>query len=259
VAVPGTNPFAGHPLRRYDFAWRHLAGVPGPHLDLGAGFGDFAGPFAASTGRDVSTVDAMPGYVDEIASRFPAVHAEQLTTEGRIPFSDGVFTSVSLLDVLEHAADERLLLTEAHRVLADDGLIVVTVPRRHVFSWLDPDNVKFRWPRVHRAIYRRRFGDAAYERRFADQGDGFVGDIASNRGWHTNYRTDDVLHLLEAAGFTPESVEGANLFWRWLHAPYLLGGRRTKRLLGPAIRVDGDLFTSPRISANLFIVARKRS
>lgn len=259
VGRVGVNPFERHPVRRYDFAWRQLAGVPGRHLDLGAGFGDFAGPFAASTGRPVSAVDVAPAYVDEISRRFPELDVAMTSADGRVPYDDQTFRTVSMLDVLEHVDDERRLLSEAHRVLADEGIAVVSVPRRHAFSWLDPDNAKYRWPRLHRMVYRRKFGATAYAERFEDTSDGFVGDIAVNRRWHTNYRTQAALGLLRECGFEPETVAGANLLWRWFHIPYLLGGRRTKAVFATAIRIDGELFTSPRLSANLFIVARRIS
>jgi len=255
----GDNPFARHPLRRYDFAWRQLVGVPGRHLDLGAGFGDFAGPFAATSGRPVTAGDASADYVEEIGQRFPDLDVEVISPQGQTSYDDGSFASVSLLDVLEHTADERATLAEAHRLLADGGVLVVSVPRLHIFSWLDPDNVKYRWPRLHRKIYQHRFGATAYERRFADTSDGFFGDIAVTRGEHTNYRTGDLLALLREQGFTIEKVAGANLFWRWFQIPYLLGGARTKAVCESAIRWDGDRFDSPRWSANLFVVARRRT
>jgi 2-polyprenyl-3-methyl-5-hydroxy-6-metoxy-1,4-benzoquinol methylase len=255
----GVNPFTRHPLRRYDFAWRNLVGLSGAHLDIGAGLGDFAGPFAASSGRPVSAADASSEYAAEMRIRFPDIDVSLVPPDGRTPYDDATFTSVSMLDVLEHVDDEPKLLGEAHRLLVDGGTLVVSVPRRHVFSWLDPDNVKYRWPRLHRKVYEKRFGAAAYERRFVDTSDGFVGDIAVGRGEHTNYRTDDLLALLRQAGFEIEQVAGANLFWRWLHIPYLLGGRRTKAVCESAIRIDGELFGSPRFSANLFVVARRTS
>jgi SAM-dependent methyltransferase len=257
TARVGANPFARHPVRRYDFAWRQLAGRSGRPHDHGAGFGDVAGPVAASPRRRVSAVEAKLDYADEIHRRFPDLEVGLIRPEGHVPFDDATFASVSMLDVLEHVADERILLREAHRVLIDDGIAVVSVPRRHLFSWLDPDNAKYRWPRLHRYVYRRRFGDAAYAKRFGDTSDGFDGDIAVNRGWHTNYRTAELFGLLRECGFEPQVVEGANLFWRWFHIPYLLGGRRLKAVAERAIRIDGALFTSPRIAGNLFVVARR--
>lgn len=56
-----------------------------------------------------------------------------------------------------------------------------------------------------------------------------------------------------AGGFEPSLVDGANLFWRWLQIPALLGGARLRAVLGRAIYLDGVLFKS----ANLFVAARR--
>lgn len=260
VPVPTSrrqNPFARHPLRRYAFAWDHVAFLDGTHLDIGTGFGDFAGPLARSTNRPVIAVDAHNGYVAEARRRFPEMVVNHVPAGSPLGLSDGSVTSVTLLDVLEHAADERQLLREARRVLAPGGTVVVSVPRRHVFSWLDPDNAKYRWPRLHRRVYSARFGAEAYHDRFVDLSDGFRGDIAASRKGHTNYRTCELLAMLRAAGFEPVLVAGANLFWRWLQIPCLLGGPRARGVLGAAIRVDGLVFRSPRLCANLFVVGRR--
>jgi ubiquinone/menaquinone biosynthesis C-methylase UbiE len=55
-----------------------------------------------------------------------------------LPFPSGFFTSASALDVLEHVPDENDLLAEIRRVLAPGGALIVTAPRRHIFSFLDP-------------------------------------------------------------------------------------------------------------------------
>ncbi|WP_457208399.1 hypothetical protein, partial [Nocardioides sp. P5_C9_2] len=116
---------------------------------------------------------------------------------------------------------------------------------------LDPDNAKFRVPRVHRAVYAARFGRETYETRFADDSDGLRGDMAWERGWHTNYDTAALVALLEDAGLTPLLKDGANLFWRFWQVPALLGPRSLRRLYDAPLRADGRLFRS----ANLFLTA----
>lgn len=166
---------------------------------------------------------------------------------------DARYGSITALDVLEHVPDEAKLLAEAHRILAPDGLLVVTVPRLHVFSFLDPDNAKFRLPRLHRWVYSRRFGAEVYRERFEDLSNDLRGDMSVGRDRHTNYRTADLLRLLREHGFEPAVVTGANLFWRWLQIPALLTGGPLRRLLERGIHLDGRLFRS----ANLFIAARR--
>jgi SAM-dependent methyltransferase/UDP-N-acetylglucosamine transferase subunit ALG13 len=259
VAASARNPFRRHPLRRYAFAWRRLAPVPGPHLDVGVGLGEFAGPLAQTTQRLVHGVDVHAAYVAETRVRYPDLRVEQVRDGEPLPYPDGAFASVSALDVLEHCGDEKALLAEVWRVLDTPGTLVVSVPRRHVFSLLDPDNAKYRFPRTHRRLYSARFGRSAYDQRFVDVSDGLRGDIAVDRVEHRNYRTSEALALIEASGLTVREVVGANMFWRLLQIPSLFGGRRLKAVLGAAIALDGVVFTSPRVAANLFVVAEKAS
>jgi SAM-dependent methyltransferase len=247
------NPFARHPLRRYAFAWEQLASRSGRHLDLGCGTGEFVGTLGRTSALDCAAGDPHAGYLAELRERHPEVRAEQVAVHGPLHFGEAEFDSVSLLDVLEHVPDEGRLLDEVWRVLVPGGLLVVTVPGRHVFSFLDPDNAKFRWPRLHRLVYSARFGRRVWVERFADLSDGLRGDMSVDRDEHTNYRASELVALLRAHGFEPLAQTGANLFWRWLQIPSLLGGRRLRALCDRAIWVDGRLFKS----ANLFMVARR--
>jgi hypothetical protein len=130
---------------------------------------------------------------------------------------------------------------------------VLTVPARHAFSALDPDDAKLTHPRLHRAVYQRRFGRAEYERRFVDAADGLRGDMAWNRPEHTNYRADDLLAALAAAGFVPTTRDGAGLFWRLFQVPALVLPGRLGRVLDAPQRVDARLFHR----ANLFVTATR--
>ena len=247
------SPFARHPLRRYEFAWRQLDGRTGRHLDLGCGTGDFLTILYAGGSVTAEGADPHPGYLAALRAEQPGLTLHQLTVGAPLDLPDAHYASITALDVLEHVPDEATFLAEAHRVLAPGGLLVVTVPRRHVFSFLDPDNAKFRLPRLHRWVYSRRFGAGVYRERFEDLSNGLRGDMSVGRDRHTNYRTADLLRLLRENGFEPAVVTGANLFWRWLQIPALFTGGPLRRLLERGIHLDGRLFRS----ANLFIAARR--
>jgi SAM-dependent methyltransferase/UDP-N-acetylglucosamine transferase subunit ALG13 len=251
LSPEAAGPFRGHPLRRYGWAYSVLAGRQGTHLDIGAGGGELLRALAAGTDLRCLGVEAHAGYRAALPSGTPPVLAAD--PGGRLPFADGSVDSVSLLDVLEHVADEEGTLDEIARVLRPGGLLVLTVPAQHAFSVLDPDNVKFRLPRLHRWVYSRRFGPAAYQERFVDGSNGLRGDLAWNRDWHTNYRAADLLGQLDRHGLTPVWREGANLFWRWLQVPELLLPDRWARLLARPLRWDGRTFHR----ANLHVLARR--
>ena len=251
AAEPG--PFARHHLRRYAFAWQQLAGRDGRHLDLGCGDGDFLPALHAATSLECWGADPHPGYLAALRLRCPDLPVRQLQVFGELCFGEAAFDSVSLLDVLEHVPDEGRLLGEIHRVLGPGGLLVLTVPRRHFFSFLDPDNAKFRFPRLHRLVYTARFGKQVYAERFADISNDLRGDMSVGKDEHTNYRRPELIALLREHGFEPETVAGANLFWRWFQVPALLAGGRLRALLERFIYLDGEIFTS----ANMFVAARR--
>jgi SAM-dependent methyltransferase len=247
------NPFAKHHLRRYTFCWDQLAGRQGAHLDLGCGQGEFLTVLRATTPLRCTGADPHPGYLAELKQACPDVPLHQIPTEGELGFAAGEFSSVSMLDVLEHVRDEGAVLDEVRRVLAPGGLLIVTVPQRHIFSFLDPDNAKFRFPRFHRMVYTARFGHDVYVERFEDLSNGLRGDMSVGKDEHTNYRRKDLVALLRKHGFEPTTVDGANLFWRWFQVPSLLTGGWLRRMFQGAICLDGVIFKS----ANLFIAARR--
>lgn len=56
---------------------------------------------------------------------------EVLADGAHLPFREGVFSSISCLDVLEHVPDWKDLLKEANRVLMKGGLLTVITPCRY--------------------------------------------------------------------------------------------------------------------------------
>jgi ubiquinone/menaquinone biosynthesis C-methylase UbiE len=249
------NPFERHPMRRFSYAWQALRGRSGRQLDIGCNTGEFLDSLERTTPLECHGIDAHAGYLELARKNFPQLKLRQAAPGVfRLPYDDGMFDSVTLLDTLEHVRDEAECLDEVRRVLAPGGIVVITVPRRHLFSLLDPDNAKYRVPRLHRWIYSRRFGTNVYHQRFVDISDGLRGDIAAEKTEHTNYRTDQLLELLRCRGFVPIDVSGANLFWRFFHVPALLvRSARLREAFERMIYWDGRLFRA----ANLFVTAQK--
>ncbi len=251
AVLTGPTGFQRHPLARYAWAWRQLAARTGRHLDLGIGDGEFTAALHRDTKLDVIAADPHPDYLSRLRAEQPDLPLLRVGT--RLPFGTGTLDSASALDVLEHVADEAGTLAELHRVLRPGGLLVLSVPARHAFSVLDPDNAKLRLPGLHRAVYQRRFGRAEYDRRFVDASNGLRGDMAWNRPEHTNYRAEDLLAAVTRAGFVPAARDGAGLYWRLLQIPALLLPARSARMLDGPQRLDARLFRR----ANLFLTATR--
>jgi SAM-dependent methyltransferase len=247
------NPFARHPLRRYSYAWEWLAPRRGRHLDVGFGDGRFLAELAATTNLECHGVEPHAMRFAAFSRQHPDLPVVKIAPGAPLPYRDEWFDSVSLLDVLEHCPDDRETLGEVRRVLRPGGMLVLTVPARHAFSWLDPDNVKFRFPGLHRCLYRLRFGRIMYDERFGDRGDGLFGDMSRGLRRHVNYVPHRLVERLAAIGLEVVDEAGANLFWRLLPVPELVPDGPMRRLVERAKFLDGRLFSR----ANLFITARR--
>jgi hypothetical protein len=151
-------------------------------------------------------------------------------------------------------------------VLQPGGTLLLSVPAAHLFSFLDPDNAKLRWPRLHRQVWRIRRGVDAQERDARGQRatTDMIGDLAVERSEHTNFRPADIAAAVTSAGLHVESEEGSGLFYRWFQIPSLLlpgaAGRLAERLVvADARRFGGSPGTGLRRRANLLITAVKPS
>lgn len=243
------NPFRSHPVRRYAWAWSQLADRSGPHLDLGIGDGaPLLLELAARRGGAVVGADAHRGYLASARAADHDVPLVAVAVDGSLPFRDSAFDSATLLDVLEHVGDEHMTLSELARVLRPGALLVMSVPARHAWSWLDPDDLKYRLPRLHRWVMRHRYSPEEYRRRFLDDSDGLIGDLAANRTRHDNYDANELVSRVMSCGFVPRSRNGANLLGRPLEALRLLTSGAAERVVSRLLRADAHFR-----SAHLFL------
>lgn len=248
LAISEDNPF-GHD--RFGYLWETLrhASTASVHLDVGSY--DGLVPARLLESGIVSSVTAAD--VIDVAANFRAHHGTPpaglefaALDGGRLPFGDETFDSASLLDVLEHVADQGTLLDELHRVLKPQGLLVVTVPRRHSLSFLDTGNWKFVFPTAHRWYYTQRYSEAEYVERYQDPANGLIGDIEIAKSWHEHFRPPHLAQLLRSHGFQPVHLDGAGLLARPLALlGYAVPG--ATRLLGPVARLDARAFESTHL------------
>lgn len=206
------NPFGAN---RYGYLWETLAAMPpGRHLDFGAYDGDTlkglaeTGVISEGVGVDVNR------EVLENAKVPDNVTLTLIEKSSELPFEDNSFDSCSILDVVEHIHDQESVLKELNRVLKPEGRLIVTVPRKHVFSFLDIGNFKFMFPRLHKWAYCLKYSREQYETRYVQCANGLFGDVEVEKMWHQHFSQPEMQGLLKNCGFEPMSWDGSGLFTR---------------------------------------------
>jgi ubiquinone/menaquinone biosynthesis C-methylase UbiE len=112
-----------------------IAGLPvsGRLLDAGGGTGRIAQQLIGKAGQ-VVVFDASHNMLRQARSK-----GDLLVVEGEVeqlPFHDGSFDCVVLVDAFHHLADQERSLTELWRVLAQGGRLVIEEPDIRRFSVL---------------------------------------------------------------------------------------------------------------------------
>lgn len=248
-----SNPYS---LSRYAYAWEHVPANTAAHLDFGCSDGPFLRALDNKRIGQRIGIDAARDAIGRARSANPDITFIHKTDVVPIPFQPATFNSITVLDVLEHIAPQRELLVELNRVLRADGVLIVTVPGRHMFTILDMGNLKFRFPRLHRWWYTWRHSAVEYERRYSANPDGLIGDISADKRWHEHFSRRQLRVLLASAGFDVVDFDGTGLFQRIITPfAYVLGRVRiVRRVLSALMRLDSRCFES----TNLFCTARKR-
>jgi ubiquinone/menaquinone biosynthesis C-methylase UbiE len=161
------------------------------------------------------------------------IHCSTVLYDGtRMPFRDGEFDAVLSIETLEHVRSEQQLLSEIHRVLRPDGMLVLSVPNKWwIFETHGANLPLLPWNRVPFFSWLPPAIHARYAR----------ARIYTRRG---------TVRLLTAAGFQV-------LASRYLAAPMdvirnraLAGTLRATIFRGPGTRI-------PFLSTSIFIVARR--
>jgi SAM-dependent methyltransferase len=96
-------------------------------LDLGSGTGDLTADLAGAGARAVG-VEVAESAVERARSRHPEIDFRLAPIDGALPFEDGAFDVVWSSEVIEHVADTGRWLSEARRVLAPGGRLLLTTP-----------------------------------------------------------------------------------------------------------------------------------
>jgi len=251
--ISSANPYG---YNRWGFAWESIPAEGSAHLDFGCNDGQFLNTIKDKRVGRLVGVDVSRDATERANRQFPDLEIINIRQATPLPFGDAAFDSITILDVLEHLSRQTELLTELNRLLKDQGILIVTVPGKHLFSFLDMGNLKFRFPRLHRWYYRLSHSPEEYERRYVSNPDGLVGDVSAEKRWHEHFSRRKLGDLLAHAGFTVIHFDGAGFFGRVIGnvRHFIRWLKPLSKALGRLQNLDARSFES----TNLFCSAQKR-
>src|SRR5262249_53376894 len=111
-----------HQLRRHGSVLRLLRRVQGDVLDYGCGYGDLT--YAIAQTHPVRGVDVDPRRIAFAAREYAPIPFSVCRPEG-LDFPDRSFDVVTSVVVIHFAPDPLAYLREIHRVLRDDGHVLI--------------------------------------------------------------------------------------------------------------------------------------
>lgn len=252
---PPANPY---PPGRHHYALSLVSPLPTTPtiLDYGCWDGGFIHKVSEMTEGGRSFGCDVDG--DAIA-RAIELHGDAVTfftiepgTRPLSPLDDGSVSIAFLCDVLEHLGDglETAVLGELARVLAPDGILIVTVPHRGALAWADPENFKFRWPALHRQVYSWLHGRQSYASRYGG-GDGRFGNFSPGATWHRHYSVAELEELLAKHGFRIEESRHHGLLSPIIFTGLSMTEKVLRRMGWPTRRLTAPLWYLWRADAKL--------
>ncbi|MBN1942517.1 MAG: class I SAM-dependent methyltransferase [Phycisphaerae bacterium] len=214
------NPSNPLPPGRIAWVWEHVSPAH-TVLDYGCNDGKVLARLRCADSSILRVgVDVCDDAIQEGRKKYPHLTLRTIYPNefSSLPFPEAAFDRVLLLDVIEHVEKQILLLKELRRVLKPDGVLIVTVPGKHFFSFLDKGNWKFYFPGIHRWWYTKKLGQEAYQYRYGGGNPfGLVGDVEKGKGIHEHFSRDSLRRLLHSAGFAVEAFDGTGFFQRCIY------------------------------------------
>ena len=100
-------------------------------LDVGSGEGYGTAMLAASGATSASGVDVDEQSIAHARERYGPMFEQ--ADAAKLPFEDGSFDLVTCFETIEHLDDDAGAIREFRRVLADDGLLLISTPNREEY------------------------------------------------------------------------------------------------------------------------------
>lgn len=117
-------------IARYAFAARFAGGMRVLDLGCGSGYGTAE---LAQVAREATGIDNSFDAIEYAAEHYPRAGFFPLSAT-ELPFADASFDLVTAFELIEHLEDWPQMLSEARRVLAPDGLLIVSTPNKLYYA-----------------------------------------------------------------------------------------------------------------------------
>lgn len=165
-------------------------------LDFGCGDGSFTEKLC-SKNRVVYGCDADISLMENLRNKKKRGKYAIAPISGKLPYRANSFDCVVMMGVLEHVLDERKTLAEIYRVLESGGKLYIYGLNKGLLGFLDTGNIKFKFPNLHKFLYKYFYNENAYRKEFVlKKKHGMIGDVTVGRSWHTHYSRKDLIKLL---------------------------------------------------------------
>lgn len=115
-------------------------------LDVGCGAGALGAALREERGVEVMGLELSPDAAARARDRLDALVEADLDVLDDLPFERGSFDAMVFGDVLEHLRDPHRLLRTLRPWLADDGVLVCSIPNVGHWSVVLPLLTHDRWP-----------------------------------------------------------------------------------------------------------------
>ena len=185
-------------------------------LDFGSGDGHFSNKLTKKADR-VYACDTDRKAFTNNKENYHSIKFQKIGTNCRTKYKSNFFDIITLMGVLEHVEDERVLLKELSRILKPGGRIYIYVINKGLLGFVDGGNLKFLFPGLHRFLWSLVYGKKSYADEFINKESGeMFGDFTTNKKWHTHYTTTDIDVLKLGAHLTRRKVWYYGMFLPFL-------------------------------------------